>query len=64
MLGKLVAAFIGEKIMARSGRGGAGAVVGAATAAAARRGIGPLATVIAAGYGLKKLNDYHKARRT
>ena len=64
MFGKLIGAYIGEKIMARSGRGGTGAVAGAAGAAVARRGFGPLATVIAVGYGLKKLNDYRKAQRT
>ena len=63
MIGKLIGAFIGKKIMARSGRGGVGALAGAATAGAARRGLGPLATVVAVGYGLKKLNDYRKTRR-
>ena len=63
MIGKLIGAFIGNKIMTHSGRGGAGAVAGAATAGAARRGFGPLATVVAVGYGLKKLNDYRKTRR-
>ena len=63
MIGKFIGAYVGEKIMARSGRGGAGALAGAATAVAARRGLGPLATVVAVGYGLKKLNDYRKTRR-
>jgi len=68
MFGKLLAAYIGEKIFARSGRGGAGAIGGVATAAAtgavARRGAKPLALLLAAGYGLKLLNDYRTKRRS
>lgn len=63
MIGKLIGAYIGQRIMNRSGRGGTGALAGVAGAAVARRGFGPLATVVAVGYGLKKLNDYRKTRR-
>lgn len=64
MIGKLLTAYLGSKLMARSGRGAAGALGGLATAAVARRGVGPLAMVVAAGYGLKKLNEYRNRSRT
>ncbi|MCA1654390.1 MAG: hypothetical protein ABR588_11925 [Sphingomicrobium sp.] len=63
MLGKLIGAYIGEKLMARSGRGGTGALAGAGSAAVARRSAKPLAMLLAAGYGLKLLNDYRKNQR-
>ena len=63
MIGKLIAAYLGEKVMARSGRGGTGAIGGAATAAVARRGVRPLAVLLAAGYGIKLLNDYRRKER-
>lgn len=58
MFGKLIGAYIGEKVLASSGRGAAGAVGGAATAVIARRGLRPLALLLAAGYGYKKLKEY------
>ena len=64
MFGKIIGAYIGEKIMARSGRGATGAVVGAGSAAVARRGVKPLAVLLAAGYGLKMLRDYRRNQRT
>ena len=63
MIGKLIAAYVGDKIMARSGRGGAGALGGLAAATLARRGGKSLAMLLAAGYGLKKLNDYRRSHR-
>lgn len=64
MFGKLIGAYIGEKLMSRSGRGGRGAIVGAGSAVAARRGAKPLAVLLAAGYGLKLLNDYRRNKRS
>ena len=63
MIGKLIGAYIGEKIMARSGRAGSGAIAGAAGATLARRGIKPLAVVLVAGYGIKMLRDHRRTRR-
>jgi hypothetical protein len=64
MLGKLLGAYVGERLMRRSGRGGTGVLAGAGAAAVARRGGKPLAVILAAGYGLKLLNDYRRTRRT
>ncbi len=64
MLGKILGAYVGERLMARRGRGGSGAIAGAGTAALARRGGKPLIALLAAGYGLKLLNDYRKNRST
>ena len=63
MFGKLLGAYVGQKLLSRTGRGGAGALGGVAAAAVARRGMGPLALVLAAGYGLKKVNEYRNRRR-
>ena len=63
MFGKILGAYVGEKLMARGGRGASGALIGAGTVALARRGGRPLAMLIAAGYGLKMLNDYRKKQR-
>ena len=63
MFGKLIGAYVGERLLRRINRGGTGAIAGAATAVAARRGVKPLALVLAAGYGLKMLNDYRKSQR-
>ncbi|MEO6248695.1 MAG: hypothetical protein ABIO85_08980 [Sphingomicrobium sp.] len=64
MFGKLIAAYVGQKIFSGSNRGGTGALGGVATAAVARRGAKPLALLLAAGYGLKMLNDYRTRQRT
>ena len=64
MLGKIFGAYLGEKLMARSGRGATGAIAGAGTAAVAKRGIGPLALIVAAGYGLKLLRDRRRNQRS
>jgi hypothetical protein len=63
MFGKLLGAYVGEKLFARSGRGASGAFGGVATAAVARRGAKPLALLLAAGYGLKLLSDYRAKQR-
>lgn len=62
MLGKLLGAMAGEKI-AGPNRKLTGTLVGAAIPAIARRGLGPLALVAAAGWGAKKLLDRRRARR-
>ena len=63
MLGKILGAFAGEKIAGRN-RKLTGALVGAAVPAIARRGLGPIALVLAAGWGAKKLIERRRARRT
>jgi hypothetical protein len=63
MLGKLAGALIGERIAGRN-RGAKGAIIGAGVAAAARRGLAPLAGALALGWGAKKLWDWRKHRRT
>ena len=54
MLGKLAGAFIGEKIAGRN-RGLRGAILGAGVAAVAKRGLGPLALVLGAGWAARKM---------
>ena len=61
MLGKLAGAFIGEKIAGRN-RGLRGALVGAGVAAVARRGLGPLALALGAGWAAKKVWDKAQGR--
>ncbi|MGI8931017.1 MAG: hypothetical protein ACR2FK_01360 [Sphingomicrobium sp.] len=63
MLARILGAIAGEKIAGRNQKL-TGALVGAALPAIARRGLGPLGLVLAAGYGAKKLIDYRRARRT
>jgi hypothetical protein len=63
MLGKILGAIAGEKI-AGSNRKLTGALVGAAVPAIVRRGLGPIALVLAAGWGAKKLIERRRARRT
>jgi hypothetical protein len=60
MLAKILGAVAGEKI-AGGNRKLSGALVGAAVATAARRGLFPLAAVAAAGWGAKKL--FERRRR-
>ena len=64
MFGKFIGAYVGQKLLGRINRGGTGALAGVATTVAARRGAKPLALLIAAGYGLKLLNDYRTRQRT
>lgn len=63
MLGKILGAYIGDRLMSRSGRGGQGAIIGAGSAAVARRGAKPLAVLLAAGYGIKLLREYRRNQR-
>ncbi|NUT00268.1 MAG: hypothetical protein HOP96_04780 [Sphingomonas sp.] len=62
MLGKLAGAFVGEKIAGRN-RGLRGALMGAGVAAIARRGLGPLAIALGAGWAAKKMWDKRQERR-
>ena len=61
MLAKILGAVAGEKLAGRN-RKLSGALVGAAVASVARRGLFPLAAVAAAGWGAKKL--FERRRRT
>ena len=62
MLGKLAGAYVGEKMAGRN-RGLRGAILGAGVAAVARRGLGPLALALGAGWGAKKMWDKRQERR-
>ena len=61
MLGKLAGALIGEKVAGRN-RGLRGALLGAGVAAVARRGLGPLALALGAGWAAKKVWDKRRSR--
>jgi hypothetical protein len=63
MLGKLAGAIIGEKMAGRN-RGLRGALMGAGVAAVARRGLGPLALALGAGWAAKKMWDKRQERRS
>ena len=62
MLGKLAGAYVGEKMAGRD-RGLRGAILGAGVAAVARRGLGPLALALGAGWAAKKMWDKRQERR-
>jgi hypothetical protein len=62
MLGKLAGAFIGERIAGRN-QGMRGALLGYGLAAVARRGLGPLAVALGAGWAAKKMWDKRQGRR-
>ena len=62
MLARILGAIAGERIAGRNQKL-TGALVGAALPAIARRGLGPLGLVLAAGYGAKKLIDYRRAKK-
>jgi len=62
MLGKIAGALIGNHVAGRND-GLKGAVLGAAAARIASRGLGPLGTALAVGYGAKKLIDWNRARK-
>ena len=62
MFGKILGAVAGEKL-AGPNRKLTGTLIGAAIPAIARRGLGPLALVAAAGWGAKKLLDRRRNRR-
>lgn len=63
MLGRILGALAGERLAGRNSKL-TGALVGAAIPAIARRGLGPLGLVLAAGYGAKKLVEYSRAKRS
>jgi len=56
MFGKMLGAFVGEKV-AGPNRKLTGGLIGAAVPAIAKRGLGPLVLAAAAGWGAKKLWD-------
>lgn len=62
MLGKIAGAFLGKKIAGRND-GLKGALLGAAGARIAARGLGPLGTALMVGYGAKKLYQWNKDRK-
>ena len=62
MIARILGALAGEKLAGRNSKL-TGALVGAAIPTIARRGLGPLGLVLAAGYGAKKLVDYRRAKR-
>ena len=61
MLTKILGAIAGEKVAGRN-RKVSGALVGAAIPVIARRGLGPLALVLGAGWGAKKLLERRRGR--
>jgi hypothetical protein len=62
MLARILGAVAGEKIAGRNQKL-TGALVGAAVPAIARRGLGPLALVLGAGWGAKKLLEKRRERQ-
>jgi len=63
MLGNILGAIAGEKIAGRNNKV-AGALLGAAVPAIARRGLGTLGLVAVAGWGAKKLIDRSRGRKS
>lgn len=63
MFGKLLGAFVGEKIAGRN-RKLTGSLIGAAVPAVTKRALGPLVLVAAAGWSAKKLWDRRRERRS
>ena len=61
MLGKIAGAFIGNRVAGQNS-GVKGALLGLLGARVARRGMGPLGTALALGYGAKKLYDWKRDR--
>jgi len=62
MLAKILGAIAGEKIAGRNNKL-SGALIGAAVPVIARRGLGPIGLVLAAGWGAKKMIDYSRGRK-
>ena len=60
----IIGAILGEKLASRSGNRATGALLGVGIAALAKRGLGPLGVALAAGYGVKKLVEYRRAKRS
>jgi hypothetical protein len=61
MFGKLAGAFIGNRVAGQN-NGVKGALLGLVGARIARRGLGPLGTALALGYGAKKLYEWNRSR--
>ena len=61
MLARILGAMAGRKLAGRNSKL-TGALVGAAVPAIARRGLGPLALVFAAGWGAKKLMERRRGQ--
>ena len=62
MLGKLAGAYVGRRLAGRHS-GAKGALLGYGAAALARRGLGPLALALGAGWAAKKMWSRRDARR-
>ena len=62
MLAKILGAIAGEKLAGRNNKL-SGALVGATVPVIARRGLGTLGLVLAAGWGAKKLIDRSRGRK-
>jgi hypothetical protein len=63
MIGKLIGAAIGRKMLGRFNTGGRGMVIGALAPVIARRAFGPLGLAIGGAYLGKKYYDGRKNRR-
>lgn len=63
MLGKILGAIAGERLAGRNNKV-TGALVGAAVPVIAKRGLGTLALIAAAGWGAKKMIDYSRGRKS
>ncbi len=63
MLAQILGAIAGEKIAGPNNKL-TGALVGAAVPVIAKRGLGPLAIALAAGWGAKRLIDRSRARKS
>ncbi len=63
MIGKLAGAWLGNRMAGRH-TGAKGAILGYGAAALAKRGLGPIATVAAIGWGVSKLMERRRARPT
>jgi hypothetical protein len=62
MLGKILGAIAGKRLAGRNNKL-SGALVGAAVPVIAKRGLGTLGLVLAAGWGAKKLIDHSRGRK-
>jgi hypothetical protein len=62
MLGKILGAIAGKRLAGQNNKL-SGALVGAAVPVIAKRGLGPIALVLAAGWGAKKLIDRSRGRK-
>lgn len=62
MLGKIAGAILGNRMAGRND-GMKGAILGAAGARIAARGLGPFGTALTLAWGAKKLYDWNKERK-